>query len=121
MMRNLGGAIGTAAIETFFTKREQFHSAMVTPEVSLLEPATRNRLTDLQQYFMSHSFPDSATAMHRATVAVGDTIRPGDDNGLRRLLRIARCRAARRCVIDCVAEKGRRVRRRRALVRGACC
>ena len=27
MMRNLGGAIGTAAIETFFTNREQYHSA----------------------------------------------------------------------------------------------
>jgi DHA2 family multidrug resistance protein len=75
MMRNLGGAIGTAAIETFFTKREQFHSAMITPEVSLLEPATRSRLTDLQQYFMFHGFPDSASAMHRAIVAVGDTIR----------------------------------------------
>jgi MFS transporter, DHA2 family, multidrug resistance protein len=75
MMRNLGDAIGTAAIETFFTKREQFHSAMITPEVSLLEPATRNRLTDLQQYFMSHGFPDPASAMHRAIVAVGDTIR----------------------------------------------
>ena len=50
MMRNLGGAIGTAAIETFFTKREQFHSAIITPGVSLLEPATRSRLTDLQQY-----------------------------------------------------------------------
>jgi len=75
MMRNLGGAIGTAAIETFFTKREQFHSAMITPEVSLLEPATRNRLTDLRQHFMSHGFPDPASAMHRAIVAVGDTIR----------------------------------------------
>jgi DHA2 family multidrug resistance protein len=75
MMRNLGGAIGTAAIETFFTKREQFQSAMITPEVSLLEPATRNRLTDLQQYFMFHGFPDSASAMHRAIAAVGDTIR----------------------------------------------
>src|SRR6202035_1674523 len=75
MMRNLGGAIGTAAIETFFTKREQFHSAIITPDVSLLEPATRSRLTDLQQYFMSHGFPDPAAAMHRATIAVGDTIR----------------------------------------------
>jgi MFS transporter, DHA2 family, multidrug resistance protein len=75
MMRNLGGAIGTAAIETFFTKREQFHSAIITPHVSLLEPATRSRLTDLQQYFMSHGFPDPASAMHRAIIAVGDTIR----------------------------------------------
>ena len=58
MMRNLGGAIGTAAIETFFTKREQFHSFIINQHVSLLEPATRNRLAELQQYFMSHGFPD---------------------------------------------------------------
>jgi DHA2 family multidrug resistance protein len=75
MLRNLGGAIGTAAIETFFTKREQFHSAIITPNVSLLEPATRSRLADLQRYFMSHGFPDPAGAMHRAIIAVGQTIR----------------------------------------------
>jgi DHA2 family multidrug resistance protein len=74
-MRNLGGAIGTAAIETFFTKREQFHSAIISPDVSLLEPATRSRLAQLQQYFMSHGFPDPATALHRAIIAVGQTIR----------------------------------------------
>jgi DHA2 family multidrug resistance protein len=74
MMRNLGGAIGTAAVGTFFTKREQFHSAIITPHVSLLQPATRSRLADLQQYFMSHGFPDPASAMHRAIIAVGDTV-----------------------------------------------
>jgi DHA2 family multidrug resistance protein len=75
MMRNLGGAIGTAAIETFFTKREQFHSAIINQHVSLLEPATRGRLAELQQYFMSHGFPDPAGALHRAAIAVGQTIR----------------------------------------------
>src|ERR1700684_183946 len=75
MMRNLGGAIGTAAVETFFTKREQFHSAIINEHVSVLEPATRNRLAGLQQYFMSHGFPDPAGAMHRAIIAVGQTIR----------------------------------------------
>ena len=75
MMRNLGGAIGTASLETFFTKREQFHSAIITPHVSLLEPATRLRLTDLQNYFMAHGIPDPASAMHRAIIATGDTIR----------------------------------------------
>jgi DHA2 family multidrug resistance protein len=74
MMRNLGGAIGTAAVETFFTKREQFHSAIITPRVSLLDPATRGRLTDMQHYFMSHGYPDPAAAMHRAIIAVGRTI-----------------------------------------------
>src|SRR5438105_8490804 len=75
MMRNLGGAIGTAAIETFFTKREQFHSAMITPQVSWLEPATRSRIAELQQYFMAHGFPDPAAATHRAIIAIGQTIR----------------------------------------------
>jgi len=74
MMSNLGGAIGTAAIETFFTHREQFHSAMITPQVSLLQPATRERLADLQQYFRSHGYPDPTGAMHRAIIAIGQTI-----------------------------------------------
>jgi len=43
--------------------------------VSLLQPATRDRLTDLQQYFMAHGYPDAAGAMHRAIIAVGQTIR----------------------------------------------
>jgi MFS transporter, DHA2 family, multidrug resistance protein len=75
MMRNLGGAIGTAAVETFFTHREQYHSAIITPQVSLVDPATRNRLADLQRYFMAHGYPDPASSMHRAIIAVGNTIR----------------------------------------------
>ena len=75
MMRNLGGAIGTAAIETFFTKREQFHSFIINEHVSMLEPATRDRLAELQQYFMSHGFPDPAGALHRAMIAIGQSIR----------------------------------------------
>jgi len=37
------GAIGTAAIEIFFTKREQFHSFLMNAHASLIEPATRAR------------------------------------------------------------------------------
>ena len=75
MLRNLGGAIGTAAIETFFTKREQFHSFVINAHVSQFEPATRTRLDAMQQYFMAHGFPDPAGAMHRAVIAVGQIIR----------------------------------------------
>ena len=75
MMRNLGGAIGTAAVQTFFTKREQFHSFIIDGHVALLQPATRDRLWDLQQYFMAHGFPDPAGALHRAVIAVGAIIR----------------------------------------------
>jgi DHA2 family multidrug resistance protein len=74
MLRNLGGAIGTATIETFFTRREQFHSFIINSHVSLLEPATRARLDSLQQYFMAHGVPDPAGAMQRAVVAIGGVI-----------------------------------------------
>jgi DHA2 family multidrug resistance protein len=75
MLRNLGGAIGTAAVETFFTKREQFHSFIINAHVSQLEPATQTRLASLQQYFMGHGVPDPAGALHRAVIAIGETIR----------------------------------------------
>jgi MFS transporter, DHA2 family, multidrug resistance protein len=75
MLRNLGGAIGTAAVETFFAKREQYHSFIINAHVSLLQPATRTRLTSMQQYFMAHGVPDPAAAMHQAIIAVGQTIR----------------------------------------------
>ena len=39
---------------------------------------SRRRATDspiLQQYFMAHGVPDPAGAMHRAMIAVGQTVR----------------------------------------------
>ena len=75
MLRNLGGAIGTAAIETFFTKREQYHSFIINAHVSLLQPATVNQLSRLQQYFLAHGYADPAAAMHSAIIATGNEIR----------------------------------------------
>jgi DHA2 family multidrug resistance protein len=75
MLRNLGGAIGTSVLETFFTKREQFHSFIINSDVSLVQPATQARLTELQQYFIQHGTPDPAAAMHRAMIEIGDIVR----------------------------------------------
>jgi len=75
MMRNLGGAIGVALIETYFTKREQFHSFIINQHVSLFEPATRARLAGLQQHFMAAGDANAAGALHRAVIAIGETIR----------------------------------------------
>jgi DHA2 family multidrug resistance protein len=75
MMRNLGGSIGIAALETILTRREQFHSSVITPSVSLFNEATRQCLTALQQYFMSSGTADPATAWHDAVFAVGRTVR----------------------------------------------
>jgi DHA2 family multidrug resistance protein len=75
MLRNLGGAIGTSALETFFTRREEYHSFIINADVSLLRPATQSRLTELQQYFIGHGAPDAAGAMQRAMIAIGDIVR----------------------------------------------
>jgi MFS transporter, DHA2 family, multidrug resistance protein len=75
MLRNLGGAIGTAMIETFFTKREQYHSFIINAHVSLLQPATQEQITALQQYFMAHGVPDPSMATDRAMNVIGGTIK----------------------------------------------
>ena len=75
MLRNLGGAIGTAAVETFLTKREQYHSFVINGHVSLLQPATQARLASMQQYFLSRGGVDPAEATHQAVVAIGTSIR----------------------------------------------
>lgn len=74
MMRQLGGAIGIAALQTLLTKREQYHSNVLSPSVSLLEQATRTRLDQLTEYFISHGVIDRVDAAHRAYVAIGKII-----------------------------------------------
>jgi DHA2 family multidrug resistance protein len=71
MMRNLGGAIGIAVLQTFLSKREQYHSNVVTQSVSMFEQATRTRIQSLTQYFVNHGVLDLADASHRAVVAIG--------------------------------------------------
>jgi DHA2 family multidrug resistance protein len=74
MMRNLGGAIGIAVVQTFITNREKFHSAMIDPQVSLLNPATQQRIALLQHYFESRGMADPASARAQAIIAIGHTI-----------------------------------------------
>jgi len=75
MIRNLGGAIGTAAVETYFTDREQFHSFIINAHVSSYDPATVTRLAALQHHFLLNGYADPAAAMARAVNVVGATIR----------------------------------------------
>ena len=76
MLRNLGGAIGTAALETFFTKREQYHSFIINQHVSLLQPATRVAAGQvaavLHRRMACRTRPRPCIS---AVIAVGDTIR----------------------------------------------
>src|SRR5271168_2584922 len=74
MMRNLGGAVGIALLQTFLTKREQYHSNVLTPSVSLFAQATRTRIEQLTQYFINHGVTERADAAHRAFVAIGGIV-----------------------------------------------
>jgi len=74
MMRNLGGAVGIASLQTFLTKREQYHSNVLMQSVSLLEQATRTRIEQLKQYFVNHGVIDRTEAAHRALVAIGHIV-----------------------------------------------
>ncbi|MGJ4944174.1 MDR family MFS transporter [Bradyrhizobium sp. HKCCYLS1011] len=74
MMRNLGGAVGIALLQTVLTKREQYHSNVLMQSVSLFEQATRTRLDQLTQYFVAHGVPDRADASRRAFVAIGHIV-----------------------------------------------
>ena len=74
MMRNLGGAVGIAMLQTFLTKREQYHSNVLMQSVSMFEEATRARIAQLTQYFVNHGVLDPTDAAHRAYVAIGHIV-----------------------------------------------
>ncbi|HVI90486.1 MAG TPA: MDR family MFS transporter [Dongiaceae bacterium] len=75
MMRNIGGAIGIAVLQTFLTKREQFHSNILTQAVSLTKEATNERLQELTNYFLTHGASSQAEAWHQAVIAIGNVVR----------------------------------------------
>jgi DHA2 family multidrug resistance protein len=75
MMRNIGGAIGIAFLQTFLTKREQFHSNILTQSIIPGRPALDARLDELTTYFLAHGAHSRAEALHQAIIAVGQTVR----------------------------------------------
>jgi DHA2 family multidrug resistance protein len=73
--RNLGGAVGIALLQTILTKREQFHSNVLSSQVTLLAPETRQRLNGLADYFLAHGAGNRGDAYREAVVTVGRAIR----------------------------------------------
>ena len=98
MLRNLGGAIGTATLATIITKREQFHSNIIGQSVTLGREEVRTRIAQMTDYFMAHGVPDPArrarAGHHRARQ---DREAPGAGDGLfRHVCRDRRGAGARR-------------------------
>ena len=75
MLRNLGGAVGTAALDTIITKREQFHSNIIGQSVTIYRDDVRQRIDQMTNYFMAHGVSDLAAAQHQAIVALGKTVK----------------------------------------------
>ena len=75
MLRNLGGAIGTALLATLITKREQFHSNIIGQSVTLGREEVRSRIAQLTDFFMNHGVPDPAAAHQQAIIALGNAVK----------------------------------------------
>src|SRR5207237_5167249 len=75
MMRNLGGAIGTALLATLVTKREQFHSNIIGQAVDLGRDEVRARIAHLTDYFIARGMTDPIAARHEAIVALGSAVK----------------------------------------------
>jgi DHA2 family multidrug resistance protein len=75
MLRNLGGAVGTATLATVLTKREQFHSNIIGQSITLTRDEVRQRIADLTHYFMAHGVADPAMAQAKAIAAIGAIVK----------------------------------------------
>ena len=75
MMRNLGGAIGTAVLATIVTKREQFHSNIIGQSVDLGREEVRNRIAQMTDYFLAHGVSDPSAAHQQAIIALGNVVK----------------------------------------------
>jgi DHA2 family multidrug resistance protein len=75
MMRNLGGAVGTALLSTIVVKREQFHSNIIGQAVDLGREEVRNRIEQLTNYFLAHGMTDPAAAHQQAIIALGNVVK----------------------------------------------
>ncbi len=75
MMRNLGGAFGTALLGTLVTKREQFHSNIIGSSVDLYSAAVRDRIALMTGYFKSHGMTDPSAARGQAMSVLGQAVK----------------------------------------------
>ncbi|UXN58485.1 MDR family MFS transporter [Phyllobacterium zundukense] len=74
MLRSLGGAIGTAALATFITQREKFHSNIIGQSVTEYSVASQEQLRSLKRYFRSRGTSSESLSEGLALKALADEI-----------------------------------------------
>jgi DHA2 family multidrug resistance protein len=74
MMRNLGGAIGTAMLATLITKREQFHSNIIGQSVTAYDADVTRFLDEAERKFLRHATSDPVIAREKAHALLGQMI-----------------------------------------------
>lgn len=69
LMRNIGGSVGIALIQTFVTRQRQLHIGRLGEHITAYDPGTRLMLERLEHAFRAAG-ADAVTASHKALAAV---------------------------------------------------
>jgi MFS transporter, DHA2 family, multidrug resistance protein len=73
LLRNIGGSIGIAVVNTIVIRHSQLHRNELAHSITATNPTFQGRLYGLQQYLMSHG-ASAVTAMERATALTDRTL-----------------------------------------------
>jgi DHA2 family multidrug resistance protein len=69
LMRNIGGSLGIALIQTFAVRQRQIHTTTLVEHINPYNPATQLMLVRLKAAFVAAG-ADAVTATERATAAL---------------------------------------------------
>jgi len=73
LLRNIGGSIGIAVVNTIVIRHSQLHRNELAHSITGTNPTFQSRFYGLQQYLMSHG-ASAVTAMERATALTERTL-----------------------------------------------
>ena len=74
ILRNLGGSVGTALLDTMITRREQFHDFRIGSYINPFRPPVQDRLNYLTQQFQTRGI-NEANSMLKAYAEIKQVVR----------------------------------------------
>src|SRR5258705_354715 len=85
MSRNVGGSVGIAVVTTLLAQRSQIHQTTLVSHITVLDPATRERLAQWASHFVARGSDvftaerQAVTMLYRETVAQAQLLAYADD------------------------------------------